>query len=426
MRTTTNSLDSQKGHPMATTPFALVRSMRLVWFLALVLWCGIGGGGTAAAGAEEPVGTSAPANLTGIGTSMPVPQLPPNAAAGAAFAAGIQVQNAIPPSETTPLTTEAVEYYGYDAIGSVRVVFDAAGTVVGRSEFLPFGDEWLTSSNMPVNRFTGQERDPEAGFDYFNARMYQPRAGRFGRVDPVLGGLGNPQRWNRYAYALNNPFGYTDPTGLDPIRFKDSADVTGKMPPPLSLDLFGLLIENPGGGGGSSDLGGCSVPIMLPGGCDGGGKLRAGGDAGVPFQQDETPGDHIHTDLDGDGVTDIPDDDPDHGKNPKGNATDVTPETIDTILLWKGVAKFGAKTMLSAMMGRPPLRMMHSPSILSKSTLEYWGKRSTDEIVESLAPGLPESLKVYSNGIIANGNARIYLLIGRGFDVNSLRRDLPR
>jgi hypothetical protein len=41
--------------------------------------------------------------------------------------------------------------------------------------------------------------------------------GRFLSVDPVVDeerSLANPQGWNRYAYALNNPLRYTDPTGM--------------------------------------------------------------------------------------------------------------------------------------------------------------------------------------------------------------------
>jgi hypothetical protein len=37
--------------------------------------------------------------------------------------------------------------------------------------------------------------------------------GRFLSVDPVLGDPTVPQSWNRYAYALNNPLRFTDPTG---------------------------------------------------------------------------------------------------------------------------------------------------------------------------------------------------------------------
>jgi len=98
-----------------------------------------------------------------------------------------------------------VEYYGTDAIGSVRVVFDQAGAVVARSDYGPFGEEINGGVTLPPIRFTAQERDPEAGLDYFNARFLQPRAGRFASVDPVFseGAQWNPQLWNRYVYALN-------------------------------------------------------------------------------------------------------------------------------------------------------------------------------------------------------------------------------
>ena len=32
--------------------------------------------------------------------------------------------------------------------------------------------------------------------------------------DPVGGSLANPQSLNKYAYVLNNPLAFTDPTGL--------------------------------------------------------------------------------------------------------------------------------------------------------------------------------------------------------------------
>ena len=37
--------------------------------------------------------------------------------------------------------TEQIEYYALDAIGSVRVVFDASGAVIGRMDYAPFGEE---------------------------------------------------------------------------------------------------------------------------------------------------------------------------------------------------------------------------------------------------------------------------------------------
>lgn len=66
-------------------------------------------------------------------------------------------------------------------------------------------------------KFTGQIRDGETGLDYFNARYYSSRLGRFYSVDPENAGakLEDPQSWNAYAYARNNPLKYTDPDGLE-------------------------------------------------------------------------------------------------------------------------------------------------------------------------------------------------------------------
>jgi RHS repeat-associated protein len=67
-------------------------------------------------------------------------------------------------------------------------------------------------------KYTGHERDSLASnpntLDYMHARYYNPTAGRFLSVDPVLGNPSIPQSWNRYAYVQNNPINRTDPKGL--------------------------------------------------------------------------------------------------------------------------------------------------------------------------------------------------------------------
>ena len=63
-------------------------------------------------------------------------------------------------------------------------------------------------------KFTGYERDDESNLDYAQARYYSTTQGRFISTDPLNGAANVPQSWNRYAYALNNPLLYTDPTGM--------------------------------------------------------------------------------------------------------------------------------------------------------------------------------------------------------------------
>jgi RHS repeat-associated protein len=110
---------------------------------------------------------------------------------------------------------EAIEYYHQDAVGSVRAVTDEVGAVVRTHDYFPFG-EGVSAIDGYVQRYADQEGDPESGSSYFGARYYRAWTGRFTTVDPVFAGVGNPQRWNRYAYALNSPLTYVDPDGLYP------------------------------------------------------------------------------------------------------------------------------------------------------------------------------------------------------------------
>ena len=102
-----------------------------------------------------------------------------------------------------------------DAIGSVRMVTTSTQAIKERHDFWPFGEEWAPpASPVSVMKFAGKERDTETGLDYFGARYYRGNSGRFMGVDPIQGFPKLPQSWNRYAYALNNPFRYIDPDGM--------------------------------------------------------------------------------------------------------------------------------------------------------------------------------------------------------------------
>jgi RHS repeat-associated protein len=82
------------------------------------------------------------------------------------------------------------------------------------------------------SRSTGKERDADTGLDYFGARYFSAAQGRFTSPDPINANILrviNPQRWNMYAYAVNNPLAYTDPDGRDAIavNFQKQVPVGG-------------------------------------------------------------------------------------------------------------------------------------------------------------------------------------------------------
>jgi hypothetical protein len=94
--------------------------------------------------------------------------------------------------------------------------------------------------------------------------------------DPVSGTLihiMNPQRWNMYAYALNNPLNMTDPTGKDAAAVNFSGMVGGfgheaivSISPDGSAQFssYGPAKQTLSGGYGISEPGQVTGPTSLP------------------------------------------------------------------------------------------------------------------------------------------------------------------
>ena len=143
----------------------------------------------------------------------------------------------------------STKYVATDTLGSIRAISDQNGQIVSRRDFMPFGEEmyagtpnrdasqkYSTDGDNVRQKFTGYERDKETGLDFAEARYYKNNHGRFTAVDPLLasGKSANPQTFNRYAYVINNPLTFTDPSGLqigcDPRSAKGcSVDVSGEV-----------------------------------------------------------------------------------------------------------------------------------------------------------------------------------------------------
>jgi len=113
-------------------------------------------------------------------------------------------------------------YFLGDALGSVRQLTDAAGAVTLAKTYDPYGRlrSLAQSAGTPSTSlgFTGEVTDPAASSTqdalvYLRARYYDPGAGRFTTRDSWPGVSEQPQSLNRYAYGLDNPVLYTDPSG---------------------------------------------------------------------------------------------------------------------------------------------------------------------------------------------------------------------
>ena len=156
-----------------------------------------------------------------------------------------------------------------DNLGTPRVSTDYTGAVKRTETMGPFGDGFTESfAGLDFTGFAGGVWDQENNGDHFGAREYAKTQGRWLTPDPA--GLAavdpsNPQTWNRYAYVMNNPLSFTDPTGL---KLCDGCHFLGS------------------GGGGGCNMDGMSTPCDVviaslgPSSFPGGGSM--GGTAQCP------------------------------------------------------------------------------------------------------------------------------------------------
>ncbi|PKM01447.1 MAG: hypothetical protein CVV16_14525, partial [Gammaproteobacteria bacterium HGW-Gammaproteobacteria-6] len=106
-------------------------------------------------------------------------------------------------------------YYHADALGSPVATTDAARNVLERTYYAPYGEALNRTVDGPG--YTGHVMDAATGLVYAQQRYYDPLVGKFLSVDPVAADPGNGSNFNRYWYANNNPYKFTDPTGRAPF-----------------------------------------------------------------------------------------------------------------------------------------------------------------------------------------------------------------
>ncbi|MBI5101970.1 MAG: hypothetical protein HZB33_09085 [Nitrospirae bacterium] len=103
-------------------------------------------------------------------------------------------------------------YYHLDHLDGINAVTDSAGTVVARTDYLPFGDLRAGNSGSEKYAYTGKEMDKTSLY-YFDARYNSPEFRHFTQADIAEPDYSDPQDLNRYSYVGNNPLSYVDYDG---------------------------------------------------------------------------------------------------------------------------------------------------------------------------------------------------------------------
>lgn len=102
-------------------------------------------------------------------------------------------------------------------LGTERVRTSYNGAVVLSIASLPWADQHTPAGdNGDQHDFAGTDRDLETNSEHARFRQFSTNLGRWLSPDQYLGSydINNPQSFNRYSYALNNPANFLDPSGL--------------------------------------------------------------------------------------------------------------------------------------------------------------------------------------------------------------------
>jgi len=299
---------------------------------------------------------------------------------------------------------EGLHFYFNDLVGTRRAQTDYAGVLEQYCSGLPFGDSLSCKNSIQFpteQHFTGKERDFESGLDYFGARYYTSTMGRFMSPDPsalTFADPLNPQSLNLYAYVNNNPLSFVDPTGLDCVYINNdtgnyegfnSGDCDNSTDAKANSGYYfngsiSTIYTSTGnaqgqvtGFAGTSDDTGAYTISNNPAG------VQPGQNSGAPVYG------QIVADAFGSG-----------------------PDTASKQAYMNRMITNGSIIGLTFLHSRETLQGL--------STLDSIRKMSTEQIIESLKPGGSQPMVVRPDGLIMNGNSRLFVLQERGVDIQNL------
>lgn len=121
------------------------------------------------------------------------------------------------PRRQSRVEGDVIAYEHPDALGSIRLLTNQFSGVTDRFDYSAYGILTAhTGASAHAYGFAGEYEDEESGLYYLRARYYDPALGRFISRDPAEGWPEQPLSQHKYAYALDNPLVWTDPSGRVP------------------------------------------------------------------------------------------------------------------------------------------------------------------------------------------------------------------
>lgn len=119
-------------------------------------------------------------------------------------------------NDVGPPTVDTL-YFHQNHLQSTLLTTDSTGRrgQANRIVYAPYGQIYsMTGADNFRPKFNSKEQDQSSGLYYFNARYYDPEIKRFITADTRLGGHAfQADVRNPYAFALNSPVTYGDPSG---------------------------------------------------------------------------------------------------------------------------------------------------------------------------------------------------------------------
>jgi RHS repeat-associated protein len=137
----------------------------------------------------------------------------------------------------TPARAQYVEYIHTDALGSPVSATDANRVVLEHSDYEPYG-KVLNHPSRDEPGYAGHVSDSATGLSYMQQRYYDPNIGRFLSVDPVAAADdARTSNFNRYKYAGNSPYRFTDPDGRQEMPIEEIEAERNELREELEPDL---------------------------------------------------------------------------------------------------------------------------------------------------------------------------------------------